>query len=73
MQPAQLPRHSNRARRPSRVPFQARGVAPKVFQTVEGAFGLMKDMDNYLEIIEHDPLAGGKSVNGGRANTVILL
>ena len=56
-----------------RVPFQARGVAPKVFQTVEGAFGLMKDMNNYLEIIEHDPLAGGKSVNGGRANTVILL
>jgi len=33
----------------------------------------MKDMDNYLEIIEHDPLADGKSINGGRANTVILL
>jgi len=33
----------------------------------------MKDMDNYLEIIEHDPLAGGKSINGGRTNTVILL
>jgi hypothetical protein len=62
-----------RARRLCRVPFQARGVAPKVFQAVEDAFGLMKDMNNYLEIIEHDPLAGGKSVNGGRANTVILL
>ena len=32
----------------------------------------MKDMDNYLEIIEHDPLAGWKSVNGSRANAVIL-
>src|SRR5207302_4428327 len=61
-----------RARRLCRVPFQARGVAPKVFQAVEGAFGLMKDMDNYLEIIEHEPLTGGKSVNGSRANAVIL-
>jgi len=33
----------------------------------------MKDVNNYLEIIEYDPLAGGKSVNGGRASTVILL
>jgi hypothetical protein len=56
-----------------RVPFQAWSIAPKVFQTVEVAFGLMKDMDNYLEIIEHDPLAGGKSINRARANTVILL
>jgi hypothetical protein len=64
---------STRARWLSRVPFQAWCVAPKVFQTVEGAFGLMKDMDNHLEIIKHDPLAGGKSINGGRANTVILL
>jgi len=32
----------------------------------------MEDMDNYLEIIEHDPLAGRKSVDGGRANAVIL-
>jgi hypothetical protein len=60
------------ARRLCRVPFHARGVAPKVFETVKGAFGLMEDMDNYLEIIEHDPLAGRKSVDGGRANAVIL-
>ena len=60
------------ARRLCRVPFHARGVAPKVFETVKGAFGLMEDMDNYLEIIEYDPLAGGKSVDGGRANAVIL-
>jgi hypothetical protein len=55
-----------------RVPFHARGVAPKVFETVKGAFGLMEDMNNYLEIIEHDPLAGGKSVDGGRANAMNL-
>jgi len=54
------------------VPFHARGIAPKVFEAVKGAFGLMEDMDNYLEIIEHDPLAGRKSVDGGRANAVIL-
>ena len=61
-----------RAGRLCRVPFHPRGVAPKVFQTVKGAFGLMENMDNYLEIIEHDPLAGGKSVDGGRTNAVIL-
>ena len=63
---------STRARRLCRIPFHALGVAPKVFETVKGAFGLMEDMDNYLEIIEHDPLAGGKSVDGGRANAMIL-
>jgi hypothetical protein len=61
-----------RARGLCRVPFHARGVAPKVFETVKGAFGLMEDMDDYLEIIEHDPLACRKSVDGGRANAVIL-
>jgi hypothetical protein len=63
---------STSARGLCRVPFHAGGVAPKVFETVKGAFGLMEDMDNYLEIIEHDPLAGRKSVDGGRANAVIL-
>jgi hypothetical protein len=63
---------STRARRLCRVPFHAGGVAPKVFETVKDAFGLMEDMDNYLEIIEHDPLAGGKSVDGGSANAVVL-
>jgi hypothetical protein len=63
---------STRARGLCRIPFHARSVAPKVFETVKGAFGLMEDMDNYLEIIEHDPLAGGKSVDGGRANAVVL-
>jgi hypothetical protein len=32
----------------------------------------MEDMDDHLQIIEHDPLAGRKSVDRGRANTVIL-
>ena len=34
---------------------------------------MVEDMDDYLQIIEHDPLAGRKSVDRGRANTVILL
>jgi len=32
----------------------------------------MEDMDDHLQIIEHDPLAGRKSVDRGRANTVML-
>ena len=75
--PSRYSRHgprytSTRARGLCRVPFYTRGVTPKVFETVKGAFGLMEDMDNYLEIIEHDPLTGGKSVDGSRANGVIL-
>jgi hypothetical protein len=71
-QPASCRYTSTRVRGLCRVPFHAGGVAPKVFETVKGAFGLMEDMDNYLEIIEHDPLAGGKSVDGGSANAVVL-
>jgi len=73
LQPTAPPLHVKLACVTELSPIPAPGVAPKVFQTVEGAFGLMKDMDNYLQIIEHHPLAGGKSVNSGRANTVILL
>ena len=32
----------------------------------------MEDMDDYMQIIEHDPLAGWKSIDCGRANTLIL-
>ena len=52
--------------------MQARGVAPKIFETVKGALGLMEDMDNYLQVIEHDPLAGGKTIDGSRTNAMIL-
>jgi hypothetical protein len=33
----------------------------------------MEDVDHDLEIIEHDPLARGESVNRRRAQTVIFL
>lgn len=33
----------------------------------------MKDVDHYLKIIEHDPLAGRKSVDCYSTNFVILL
>ena len=33
----------------------------------------MENMNDDLQIIEHDPLAGGKSVDRGCANTVIVL
>ena len=33
----------------------------------------MEDVDNDLEIIEHDPLAGGKTVHGYGFDFVVLL
>ena len=32
----------------------------------------MKDVDNDLQIIEHDPLAGGKPVNRHGSNGMVL-
>ncbi len=32
----------------------------------------MKDVDNDLQVIQHDPLAGGKPVNRHRSNGMIL-
>ena len=32
----------------------------------------MKDVRDHLHVIEHDPLAGRKSIHCGRANAVIL-
>jgi hypothetical protein len=46
LQPTRLPLQLNCGLR--RVPFYARRVAPKVLETVKGAFGLMEDMNNYL-------------------------
>ena len=38
-------------------PAEARRIAPKVFEAVELAFVAMKDVDDDLQVIEHDPLA----------------
>jgi hypothetical protein len=43
--------------------FYARRVAPQVFQAVEGALVSVKDVDNHLQVVEHHPLAGRKSVD----------
>ncbi len=32
----------------------------------------MKNVDDYLQIIEHHPLAGGKSVNCHRSQRILL-
>jgi hypothetical protein len=55
------------------LPLDSRRVAPKIFQAVKGAFVAVKDMHNHLQIIEHHPLAGRKSVNRRRPNMVVFL
>ena len=55
-----------------RFPFQPRRVAPQIFQAVEGAFVAMKNVHDHLQIIEHHPLAGGKSVNRHGPQRMIL-
>jgi hypothetical protein len=53
-------------------PPQHRGITPQTFQTVEGAFVAMKNVDDYLEIIEDHPLAGWKSVNCDGPQRIML-
>jgi hypothetical protein len=75
---AQLPRHvsceskSIAAGGSSRFPIYTRRVAPQIFQAVERAFIAMEDVHHHLQIIEHDPLTRGKSVDCDRANNVIF-
>jgi len=45
-------------------PLYPRRVAPEIFQAVKGALVTVKNVDNYLQVIEDHPLAGGKSING---------
>ena len=53
-------------------PGHAGSVSPQVFETVEGPFVAVKDVRDYLHVIEHvDWLAGGPSA-AVRANAVIL-
>ena len=62
----------NLARGGRRLPGDPRRVAPQIFQAVEGALVAMKDVDHYFEVIENDPLAGGKPINGRRPSAVIF-
>jgi hypothetical protein len=55
------------------LPFNTWRVAPQIFQAVEGPFVTMKDMDYYLQVIEHHPLARGKSINRCCSNLMVCL
>lgn len=55
------------------MPIETRRVTPEIFQTVKRSLFVMKDVDDNLQIIEHDPLAGRETVNGHGPQLVILL
>jgi hypothetical protein len=46
-----------------RFAFEAGRVTPQVFQAVKRSFVPVKNVDNDLQVIEHDPLACGKPVD----------
>jgi hypothetical protein len=53
-------------------PLDPARVAPQIFQTIERAFVAMEHVDNYLEIIQHDPLTGRETIDGRGAHGVIF-
>jgi hypothetical protein len=54
-------------------PFDARRVAPQVFQGVEIASVAMENMHDHLQVIEHHPLTGGKTIDRDWPHRVIGL
>ncbi len=48
-------------------------VAPEIFQSVKPAFFDVENVDDYLHVIEHDPLAGGNAIDGYWSCGVLLL
>ena len=52
---------------------EAWGIAPEIFEAIDGAFILVKDMDDDVGIIGDDPLAGGVAIDGGGGDLVIDL
>ena len=58
--------------RRGRFPFQAWRVAPKVLQTVKSAFVAMENVDDHLQVIEHNPLTSREPVDRCRAQRVVL-
>jgi len=55
-----------------RLPGNTRRIAPEILEAVELAFLATKDVHDDLHVIEHDPLAGGKSVYRNRADFVLV-
>jgi hypothetical protein len=55
-----------------RFPFEAGRVAPQIFQAVKRSFVPVKNVDNNLQIIEHNPLACGKPVNRHGSHGMVL-
>jgi hypothetical protein len=58
--------------RRSLFPLEGRRVAPEILQAVKSAFVSMKHVDHYLQVIEHDPLAGRETINCHRSNRLLL-
>jgi len=55
-----------------RFPIQPQRVTPEILQAVKGAFVSVKQMHDYLQVIEDNPLAAWKSINCRWPNPVIL-
>ena len=53
-------------------PIEPRCVAPEILKAVKRTFISMKHVHDHLQVINHDPLTGGKSVNCGWSNRVVL-
>jgi hypothetical protein len=56
-----------------RFPGEPRRVTPKIFETIEGAFFAVKNVHHHLQVIEHDPLARGKTIHRRRADVMVVL
>ena len=52
--------------------FQARRVAPKIFQRIKGPLLAMKNVHDHIRVIRHHPLAGWKAIDAPRPNSMIL-
>ena len=53
-------------------PLHQRRVTPEVLEAVVRPIVPMENVNNNLQIIEHDPLARWKAVNRHRANCMVL-
>ncbi len=51
---------------------EAGSVAPEILERIEATALVMKDVNEHVAIIHDHPLAGGVSIDIGRANAVII-
>ena len=68
----QAPLHQKSPHAQGGFPIESWRVAPKILEAVKRTFISMKHVHDHLQVIEHDPLTGGKSVNCGWSNRVVL-